>query len=353
MKKADKPGQFLRSLIAVTFAGLAAAPGGAQAETTLTINGYGGATWEAIDRFIHAPYTEDTGVNVVSTTQPNLAQLRSMVESGNMIYEALELNGQEYVTARKNNWIEKIDYSLADPENKQPDEAKLSHGMVFSTFATIFGYRKDLLQDGGTPKDWADFWDVETFPGGRTMQNSVTINLPIALLADGVPRDEVYEVLATDEGIDRAFRKLDEIKPHVVKWWTAGAESVQLLAEGEVTMAQAWNGRVYELSKARPVESVWTDGILDVAILAIPKGNPLAEETMKYFTAWHHPERIAEFAKVTPYPNLLPGVDEHLSSQLAAQLPRANADKMLATDNQFWDPRRDELTERWNAWLLQ
>lgn len=353
MKTFHTPKRRLQSLVAIALAGLAAALSGAHAGSTLTINGYGGATWEAIDRYIHKPYTEDTGVKVVSTTQPNLAQLRSMVESGDMIYEALELNGQEYVTAKKNGWIEKIDYSLADPNNKQPEQAKLSHGMVFATFATIFGYRTDMLEDSGAPQDWADFWDVEAFPGSRTMQNSVTTNLPIALLADGVPKEDVYQVLATDEGIDRAFSKLDEIKPHVVKWWTAGAEPVQLLADGEVSMAQAWNGRIYELSKSRPVNAVWIDGILDVAILAIPKGNPLAEETMKYFTAWHHPERIAEFAKVTPYPNLLPGIDKHLPDELASELPSANVDKLLRSDNEFWDPRRDELTERWNAWLLQ
>lgn len=325
----------------------------ASAEVTLTINGYGGATWEAIDKFIHAPYTKDTGVKVVSTTQPNLAQLKAMVESGDMIYEALELNGQEYETAAKNGWIEEIDYSLADPENKQPAEAKKKYGMVFATFSTIFGYRTDMVPAGKEPKSWADFWNVAEFPGPRSMQNSVATNLEIALMADGVAKEEVYQVLATDEGIDRAFRKLDEIKPHVVKWWTAGAEPVQLLAEGEVVMAQAWNGRVFDLSKTRPVKSVWNQGILEFAILAIPKGNPLAKETMQYFTAWHHPERIAEFAKVTPYPNLLPGVDEYLPPEVAAELPSSNVDVQLIADTSFWDTRRDALTERWNAWLLE
>ena len=142
----------------------------AQAETTLTINGYGGAPWEAIENYIHTPYTEETGVKVVNTTQPNLAQLKAMVESGDMIYEALELDGPQYVTSVKNGWLEKVDYSLADPENKQPDEAKKPYGMVFATYSTIMAYRTDKFPAGQAPENWADFWDVEKFPGPRTMQ---------------------------------------------------------------------------------------------------------------------------------------------------------------------------------------
>lgn len=323
------------------------------ADTIITINGYGGVTWDAIDKLIHAPYTADTGVKVVNTTQPNLAQLQAMVESGDMIYEALELNGQEYVTARNKGWIEEIDYSLADPEKKQPDAARLSHGMVFSTFGTIFGYRTDVFPEGKGPKSWADFWNVEAFPGPRTLQDAVIPNLEIALIADGVPLGEVYKVLETDEGINRAFAKLDQIKPHVVKWWKAGAESVQLLADGEVVMAQSWNGRLFELAKTRPVKSVWDGGVLDYAILSIPKGNPLAKQTMEYFTAWHHPERIAAFAEVTPYPNLLPGVDKFLPAELASELPGTHASEMLLSDVDFWETRREALAERWTAWLLE
>lgn len=343
---------FARSLTAMAVA-MFLVSGNAAAETTLTINGYGGGVWETIDKYIHAPYTQETGVKIVNTTQPNLAQLKAMVESGNMIYEALELNGAEYVTAAKNGWIEEIDYGLADPENKQPPEAKKPFGMIFATFSTILGYRTDKFPEGKGPKSWADFWDVEKFPGKRSMQNSFTPNLEIALMADGVPVEQVYEVLATDEGIDRAFRKLDQIKPHVTKWWNTGAESVQLLADGEVSMVQAWNGRIFDLAKSRPVKGVWDQGVMDVAILSIPKGNPLAKETMRYFTAWNHPERIAKFAELMSYSNLLPGVNDHLKPEQAAQLASSHIDVQLTANAEAWDSRRDALTERWNAWLLE
>ncbi|MGE4249592.1 MAG: ABC transporter substrate-binding protein [Parvibaculaceae bacterium] len=343
---------FPAALAAIALAGFVTV-GNVRAETTLTINGYGGAVWETIDKYIHAPYTAETGVKIVNTTQPNLAQLKAMVDSGNMIYEAIELNGAEYVTAAKNGWIEEIDYGLADPQNRHPPEAKKKFGMVFATFSTIIGYRTDKFPEGKGPQSWADFWDVAKFPGKRSMQNAFAPNLEIALMADGVPKDKVYEVLATDEGVDRAFRKLDEIKPHVTKWWNTGAESVQLLADGEVSMGQAWNGRIFDLAKTRPVQAVWNQGVMDVGILSVPKGNPLAKEAMKYFTAWGHPERIAKFAEIMSYSNLLPGVNDYLKPEQAAQLSSSHTDVQLTANAEVWDSRRDALTERWNAWLLE
>lgn len=114
----DKPGRLVRQAVAAVSVAMVFAVGSAYAATTLTINGYGGATWETIQQHIHNPYTADTGVKIVNTSQPNLAQLKAMVESGDMVYEAIELNAAEYVTAERNGWLEEIDYSLADPENK-------------------------------------------------------------------------------------------------------------------------------------------------------------------------------------------------------------------------------------------
>ena len=41
-------------------------------------------------------------------------------------------------------------------------------------------------------------------------------------MADGVPVADVYKVLGTPDGVDRAFKKLDTIKNDIV-WWDAGA----------------------------------------------------------------------------------------------------------------------------------
>ena len=81
----------------------------------------------------------------------------------------------------------------------------------------------------------ADFFDIEKFPGKRGMRKLGKAMLEMALMGDGVPAAEVYDLLGTEEGVQRAFAKLDTIKDHVV-WWEAGAQPPQLLADGEVSM---------------------------------------------------------------------------------------------------------------------
>ena len=107
------------------------------------------------------------------------------------------------------------------------------------------------------------------------MRKSPQVNLPWALIADGVPRDQVYDTLTTPEGVDRAFRKLDTIKDEVL-WWEAGAQPPQMLADGEVAMTSAYNGRLYNaiVKEGQPFEIVWDSQIWDYAAFVIPRARP-------------------------------------------------------------------------------
>ena len=80
---------------------------------------------------------------------------------------------------------------------------------AFINFTKVIAYRKDTFGDNG-PSNWAEFWDLENFPGKRGMHGKVNYNLEAALMADGVPMQEVYDTLATDEGTARAWAKLGE-----------------------------------------------------------------------------------------------------------------------------------------------
>jgi putative spermidine/putrescine transport system substrate-binding protein len=105
----------------------------------------------------------------------------------------------------------------------------------------------------------ADFFNTKKFPGKRGMRKTPKANLEMALIADGVANKDVYEMLATDAGVDRAFAKLDTIKDHVV-WWEAGAQPPQLLADGEVAMTTAYNGRIFNAiaEENKPLKSFGT-----------------------------------------------------------------------------------------------
>ncbi|WP_187172480.1 extracellular solute-binding protein, partial [Enterococcus faecium] len=131
------------------------------------------------------------------------------------------------------------------------------------------------------PKGWADFWDVKTFPGKRGMRKGARYNLEFALMADGVPVKDVYKVLATKDGQNRAFKKLDQLKPNI-QWWEAGAQPPQFLVAGDVVMSTAFNGRIDAAQReGKNLKVVWNGSIYDLDYWAIPKGSPnkaLAEQ---------------------------------------------------------------------------
>src|SRR5437868_3754900 len=166
-----------------------------------------------------------------------------------------------------------------------PPEAIVAngHGVASNIQGTNLCYRADKFRDGG-PKSWVDFWDVKKFPGSRGLCiNDSPRTLIFALLADGVPADRLYPL-----DIERAFKKLNEIKPHIKVWWREGNQSQQLIRDGEVDMMSIWNGRATELKLAGvPVELVWNGAVRSTSTWCVLKGAPnrkLAWEFIQFAT---------------------------------------------------------------------
>lgn len=335
-----------------------AAPAAADEPTTIVVNGSGGGLAKIIDKVFDKPFTQRTGIRVKSTASTNpVAKLKAMMQTGNIEWDVTETGPEGFPLAAKNGWLEPIDWAYLDPEGALPAFVKKKYGVPAASYSTILTVRTDKLPPGKRMTGWVDFWDVKTFPGPRALRNEPTHNLEFALLADGVAKEDLYKVLSTKEGVDRAFRKLDEIKPHIVTWWKAGAQPVQLLADGEVYYTSAWNGRIAVLAKqGTPVEIVWNGGGLNIAYYAIPKGAKHVKEAHEYlkFTLLD-PDRSADFVKMIPYPTFAPGLYDRLPKELGEQLPTHpnNLGVQYAFDASWWAERLDELQERWNAWLLE
>ncbi len=232
-------------LTGLALAGLLAMANTSFAQETMTITGYGGAAQESQRKAYFEPFTKETGVKILEEEwSGETAKLRGMVETGNVMWDVVNVETGHAVQGCAEGWLEKIDYeALGGREGFQPGAA-LDCGVGITAYATVIAYDASKYPDGG-PQTVADFWDVEKFPGARSMRRTPWSTLEMALIADGVPAADLYDVLETEEGVDRAFKKLDEIKPHVKVWWSAGAQPPQLLADGEVSMVTAYNGRIY------------------------------------------------------------------------------------------------------------
>src|SRR6185437_14118993 len=153
--------------------------------------------------------------------------------------------------------------------------------------STVLAYNGKTLKTA--PKSWADFWNVKKFPGKRGMRKGARYNLEFALMADGVAPQDVYKVLSTHEGVERAFKKLTELKPYI-QWWEAGAQPPQMLAAGDVVMSTAYNGRISAANKSDhlALKTVWNQNVYDLDYWVIPTGSPnqaLAEQFIKFATS--------------------------------------------------------------------
>ena len=232
-------------------------------------------------------------------------------------------------------------------------------GVANIVWSTIFAYDTTKMANG--PKTMADFFNPAAFPGKRGLRKGPKANLEMALAADGVAAADIYKVLGTPEGVDRAFAKLDEIKNDVI-WWEAGAQPPQLLADGEVAMTTAYNGRIFNAVAAenKPFQIVWDAQIFDFDVWVIPKGAPNKDLAMDFLAFATDKKRLADQASWIYYGPARKSASEivgsfHDKPELARgpQMPTAAANFKTAIQNSltFWADHQDELNDRINAWL--
>ena len=194
------------------------------------------------------------------------------------------------------------------------------------------------------------------------MRKGAKPNLEFALIADGVPAKDVYKVLATAAGVDRAFAKLDTIKKDVI-WWEAGAQPPQLLADGEVIMTTAYNGRIFNAvaSEGKPFKIVWDGQILDLDLWVIPKGAKNKETALDFLKFSTSTEQLAAQASYISYgparmsSGPLVGKFHNKDIDMAPQMPTnpANMTNAVQSNFEFWADNADQLGERFNAWLAK
>lgn len=251
--------------------------------------------------------------------------------------------------------IEKIDWKkLGLDRSKFLGADKVECGVPEAISATVLAYDKDKLPNG--PKTIADLFDLQKFPGKRGLYKTPDTTLEWALIADGVATEDVYKVLGTPEGVDRAFRKLDTIKKDVI-WWTSGAQPVQLLADGQVVMTAAFNGRIYDAVKNsdRHFEIVWDAHTWGSTVWTIPRGTPHREEAYKFIAYASSPRAQADFARYFPYAptnkDAMALVDPAMMSQFATAPEHVARGIMI--DAAFRVEKSAELRQRFNAWLAK
>jgi putative spermidine/putrescine transport system substrate-binding protein len=321
------------------------------AETrTLNVNSWGGSFTAAQDAAYFKPFTAATGIQIRTITPVSYGKIKAQVQTGRYEFDMTSINSMQWLRASREGLADAIDWSIVDKSTLPPEAVVANgHGIASNFQGTNLCYRTDKFPNGGL-KSWADFWDVKRFPGNRSLCISdPPRNLIYALLADGVPRDQLYPL-----DLDRAFKKLDQIKPHIKVWWREGNQSQQLIRDGEVDMMSIWNGRGTELKMAGvPVEVVWNGAVRSTSTWCVLKGAPNRKLAWEFIQFASQAKPQAEFNKRLYYGPITPAAFEFIPKDIAVQLPTypENLAVSVREDDGWEADRIAAIEERFTQWL--
>ena len=330
-----------------------AATAGAGDEFTLV--SWGGAYQASQHKAYVEPYVAAGNKITEAEYNGEVAKIKAMVEANAITWDVIDVDTPTGVQACAEGALETIDWGKLGLDRSKFIGGDLSDCAVPTiVYGTVFGYDTSKLPNGPTTIN--DFFDLAKFPGKRGIQQSPVVNLEWALIADGVDAKDIYAVLATPEGVDRAFKKLETIKSEIV-YWTSGAQAPQLLADGQVVMVSAWNGRLQNAIDVdkKPFKIVWDHQGLDWDWWAITKGTPKIEEAYRFIAYASGAGPQAEQTKYIAYGPANMDAIPNINPATLPNLPTApdNVKTAFNIDPQFWADHGDELKERFNAWVAK
>lgn len=324
------------------------------AQSQLTVINFGGANGAAQKKAYFEAF-EKSGAGKITQVEYNgeQAKIKAMVEAKKVTWDVVEVEGPDVNRGCDEGLFEKMDWSKIG--NKADFQPAAVHECGVGTFvwSTVMAYDADKLKTA--PTSWADFWNIKKIPGKRGMRKGARYNLEFALMADGVKTGDVYKVLATKDGADRAFKKMTELKPNI-QFWEAGALPPQFLVAGDVAITTAFSGRIDAAQReGKNLQISWTGGIYDLDYWAIPKGSPNKDLAMKFIAMASSPDEQAEYARNISYGPTNNKALAKLDAKVLALLPTspANSKDALQFNTHFWADQGEALEKRFSAWAAQ
>jgi len=313
---------------------------------------------------------KNPGIKIVNDDSAGsaVAKLRAMKQAGNTTWDLVDAVAADAMRLCDEGLVDEIDHDSALAKGADGSSATEDFGDFIVSpcfipqivYSTTFGYRKDKVSKPMTSV--CDIFDLQTFPGKRSLEKKPINNLEWALICDGVSPSKVYDVLGTDSGVKQALAKLDTIKSNVV-WWTAGAQTPQLLADGEVVVGSTYNGRLFKAIEVdkQPIAMLWDWQVFDLDGWVVPSGTKNKAEVMKYLRFATDTQRLADQAKWISYgptrSSSAPLVGKHadLGIAMAPHMPTdpKNAKTTLLYNYEFWADNRDDIDQTFNAWLAK
>ena len=336
--------------VALFWVGILSAGLNAAAANELSVISFGRADQDALTKAYYNAFGKSTGIEVKSLSYDGqMTELEQMVKRGKPDWDVVQVESRALQQGCEQGLFEKLDMSrIGRPDDFIP-------GAVSDCGLGIFAWSLALVYSDrikAAPSSWADFWDVKKYPGKRGLRRSAKYTLEIALLADGVAPADVYPMLATDTGLERAFRKLDQIKSDTI-WWEAAAQPAALLSAGNLVMSSGYTLWFDpEVPRNKHFKIAWDKSLYDVDSWAIPKGSPKLPDAYRFIAFASAPEHQKTLSERLTYGPTNKNALPLLPAELARSLPssEANLSHALKVDAAFWIAHGDALEKRFDAW---
>lgn len=338
---------------AVTGAVALAMPNIVRAQTggRVLVRTSGGSYQEALQQGTWNEFTKITGIEVIGVPA-NTGKLLTMAEAGTQELDVVEGNAIAMLTLQEKGVLEELDYSRFEYTDINDVGTVKPTYLSYCAFAEAICYNTDVYENGH-PTSWVDVWDVEKFPGRRMLQDAKAIspNLEFALLAAGVPMDDLYPL-----DVDRAFDMLRKIRPHVIKFFDSGALGASLLADRTAVIGALWTNRVEALRKSgAPVAVEWNQAMRVTEYTGVLKGSPNYDNALRLIDYSSSPQAQAlSLPQIGLSPENVKAFD-HIAPEVAAALPTNPDLKSVGfeQDAAWWIANRAEIAKRWEEFLLE
>ena len=318
----------------------------------LTVVARGETMPEAMRQVYVQPFANATGLHTqLESWDGGVDNLRTRAKSPDSVWDVVEVNAEELATGCAEGQFERVDWSAVGGKDHYLAQGVSDCGVGATVSNLVLAWDRDKFP--ATPT-WTDFWDIAKYPGKRGLLKGARGNLEIALIADGVSPPDVYKVLATSDGVDRAFRKLDQLKPYIVCWQT-GAEAAHILGSGAVLMTMAPSARIATANRSehRNFGIQWNASLYQVDSWVILKGSPNLRVAQQFLYFAGTPAIEGRLFDVTGNSGLAKGANDELSPD-QVQFSPSNASNLNAAvrmDTGFWHDNMAKLQQRFDAWL--
>lgn len=350
-----------RKALATTAAGLAAVAApfvwtSARAQNKrIVVRDDGGIYTKAYQAVYYKPFTDKTGIEVVgvqANAEP-IAQIKGMVDTKNYTWDMakVSLPAIYILTNGDKKYLEPHGLESEPVVKTIPQQYMSPYGVGTNIYTTVLAYRNDKLKGSKVPTSWADLYNAKDVPGRRALRKHPFDTIEQALMADGVPAAQVYPC-----NIDRAFAKLDKVKPDVGVWWTSGAQCEQMLTSGEVDMIATWVARTQSAAaNGAPITVVWDQNIWGADHWAILAGSPNANACREFIKFASDPKRMASLTEFFAAGVVQPESFNYIKPEIAKNCPTfpANMKSGVKIDAKFWLDNQAAAIERYNAWVLK